>query len=143
MYHWFNKHLDLGRRPVVEEDFKPLTIAEMTVWDAATSEAAGRGEDYERSLLKNDDGRSDRQLAALPPTQCRRRWPSFARWWAARGRRDRRPRTAGRCRHRSTKCSAEKERGDLYGVHRAIAQQAGGEEIAGRLVASQSVEGRS
>ena len=34
MYHWFNKHLKLGlAEPIVEEDFEPLSIAEMTVWD--------------------------------------------------------------------------------------------------------------
>ena len=34
MYHWFNKHLKLGlREPILEEDYKPLSIDEMTVWD--------------------------------------------------------------------------------------------------------------
>ena len=36
MYHWFNKHLKLGlAEPIVEEDFRPLSVAEMSVWDAA------------------------------------------------------------------------------------------------------------
>ncbi len=48
MYSWFNKHLKLGfEEPIVEEDFKPLSIAEMTVWDAAHPKPAG-GDDYER-----------------------------------------------------------------------------------------------
>ena len=36
MYSWMNKHLQLGlEEPVVEEDYKPLSIAEMSVWDEA------------------------------------------------------------------------------------------------------------
>src|SRR5207249_2257456 len=34
MYGWFNKHLGLGLNdPIVEEDFTPLTIPELSVWD--------------------------------------------------------------------------------------------------------------
>ena len=34
MYQWFNKHLKLGfQEPIVEEDFEPLSVEEMTVWD--------------------------------------------------------------------------------------------------------------
>ncbi len=43
MYHWFNKHLKLGlEEPIVEEDYRPLSVAEMSVWDAAASGAARR-----------------------------------------------------------------------------------------------------
>jgi hypothetical protein len=34
MYAWFNKHLKCGLpEPIVEEDFQPLSVAEMGVWD--------------------------------------------------------------------------------------------------------------
>ena len=34
MYEFFNRHLGLGlESPIVERDFEPLTVAEMTVWD--------------------------------------------------------------------------------------------------------------
>jgi hypothetical protein len=68
MYQWFNKHLQLGlAEPVIEEDFKPLSVEEMTVWDSAHPKPAG-GEDYERALLKTISAASDQQMAALAPT---------------------------------------------------------------------------
>ena len=43
MYRWFNKHLKLGlEEPIVEEDFRPLSVAEMSVWDAQHPAAARR-----------------------------------------------------------------------------------------------------
>ncbi len=43
MYGWMNKHLKLGLpEPIVEQDFRPLSIAEMSVWDAGPSQAARR-----------------------------------------------------------------------------------------------------
>ncbi len=48
MYQWFNKHLQLGlEEPVIEEDFQPLSVAEMSVWDAEHPKPASGG-DYER-----------------------------------------------------------------------------------------------
>ncbi|HVX14933.1 MAG TPA: acetylxylan esterase [Pirellulales bacterium] len=68
MYSWFNKHLQLGYTdPIVEEDFVPLTVAEMTVWDD-THPKPPAGEDYERSLVKQITADADRQLAALVPS---------------------------------------------------------------------------
>ncbi len=67
MYHWMNKHLKLGlEEPVVEDDFKPLSIAEMSVWDAQHPKPKG-GDDYERSLLKWITADSERQMQALVP----------------------------------------------------------------------------
>ncbi|MBI3839762.1 MAG: acetylxylan esterase [Planctomycetia bacterium] len=67
MYHWFNKHLKLGlSEPILEEDYNPLSIAEMTVWDASHPKPASGG-DYERSLLKIMTEDSDRQISALLP----------------------------------------------------------------------------
>ena len=60
MYSWFNKHLKLGlEEPVVEEDYQPLSIAEMSVWDDRHPRPAGR--------LRSSTGlpaRSDRSDAA-------------------------------------------------------------------------------
>ncbi|HVA47202.1 MAG TPA: acetylxylan esterase [Pirellulales bacterium] len=67
MYSWFNKHLKLGYTdPIVEEDFVPLSVAEMTVWDDAHPKPAG-GDDYERSLIKQMTQDAERQIAALQP----------------------------------------------------------------------------
>ncbi len=67
MYHWFNKHFKLGlSEPILEEDYKPLSIAEMTVWDASHPKPAAGG-DYERSLIKTMTEDSDRQISALVP----------------------------------------------------------------------------
>lgn len=68
MYHWFNKHLRVGLpEPVIEEDFVPLTVAEMTVWDESHPKPP-QGGDYERSLLKFMTDDSERQIAALTPS---------------------------------------------------------------------------
>ncbi|HEY2148553.1 MAG TPA: hypothetical protein VGH32_11485, partial [Pirellulales bacterium] len=53
--------------PIVEEDFKPLSIPEMTVWDADHPRPAS-GPDFERSLLRSITQDSARQMAALAPT---------------------------------------------------------------------------
>lgn len=67
MYSWFNKHLGLGYQdPIVEEDFVPLSIAEMTVWDASHPKPPS-GDDYERSLAKYLTDDAQRQMAALVP----------------------------------------------------------------------------
>ena len=68
MYHWFNKHLALGlSEPILEEDYKPLPVDELTVWDASHPKPAGGG-DYERSLLKIMTEDSERQISALTPS---------------------------------------------------------------------------
>ena len=55
MYQWFNKHLQLGLdEPVVEEDYRPLSTAEMSVWDAQHPAPPG-GDEFERGLLRADD----------------------------------------------------------------------------------------
>ena len=68
MYGWMNDHLKLGlEKPIVEEDFKPLSIAEMSVWDADHPKPKG-GEEFERGLLRWVTEDSVRQIAALMPT---------------------------------------------------------------------------
>ena len=67
MYQFFNVHLKLGLpEPIVEGDFKPLSVTEMSVWDAAHPKPSC-GDDYERSLLRWITADSDRQLAAMAP----------------------------------------------------------------------------
>ncbi|HEX4144454.1 MAG TPA: acetylxylan esterase [Pirellulales bacterium] len=67
MYHWFNQHLQMGLpEPVVEEDYRSLSIAEMSVWDADHPKPSG-GEDYERRLLATMTEDAARQMAALTP----------------------------------------------------------------------------
>lgn len=76
MYNWFNKHLSIGaKEPIVEEDFKRLTTAEMTVWDDAHPKPEG-GPAFERKLLKIWKDDADKQLAALTPTDAK----SLDRW---------------------------------------------------------------
>jgi len=65
MYEFFNKHLKLGQStPIVERDFKPLTIEEATVWDARPAETV----DNELRILRGFANDQDRQLAALTPS---------------------------------------------------------------------------
>lgn len=67
MYQWMNKHLKLGlEAPIVEEDFRPLTKTEMSVWDEHHPPPPG-GDDFERELLQRLTEQSRRQLDALRP----------------------------------------------------------------------------
>ena len=68
MYEWFNEHLQLGLEgPVVERDYVPLSIAEMSVWDASHP-APPSGDEHERALVRELTARDERQLAKLTPT---------------------------------------------------------------------------
>lgn len=67
MYEFFNKHLNLGQQtPIVERDFKPLTQAEATVWDA-THPAPEPTIENELKILRGFAEDQDQQLAALTP----------------------------------------------------------------------------
>ena len=81
MYAWMNRHLRLGLpEPIVEEDFRPLSVAEMSVWDAQHPLPPG-GPDYERSLLRRMTDDSRRQIEALAP-RMRHRLKHTAALWA-------------------------------------------------------------
>ena len=69
MYRFMNDRLKLGlENPVLEEDFKPLSVAEeMTVWDKDHPRPKG-GDAFERSLLKRITTDAAKQMAALQPT---------------------------------------------------------------------------
>jgi len=67
MYAWLNKHLKLGfEEPIVEEDFQPLSKAEMSVWDEQHPAPAG-GVEFEKALLKGLADDSRRQIESLAP----------------------------------------------------------------------------
>lgn len=71
MYDWFNKHMQLGLDgPVIEQDWELLTPEEYTVWDKEHPQPAA-GEQYERSLTKYMAEQSDKQIAALAPTDAK------------------------------------------------------------------------
>lgn len=68
MYSWMNKHLKLGlKEPVVEQDFRRLTEAEMSVWDATHPKPPG-GPEFERKLTAWLTADADKQLAAARAT---------------------------------------------------------------------------
>ncbi len=71
MYHWMNKHLKLGlAEPILEEDFKPLSREELTVWDVEPNGKHPKpesGPKHEIGLLRWLAEDSEKQLAALTP----------------------------------------------------------------------------
>ncbi len=70
MYEWMNKHLRLGHStPIVEENFKPLSRDEMSVWNDEHPKPSGDavGEAYERKLLAQMTSEALRQYTALRP----------------------------------------------------------------------------
>ncbi len=72
MYQWFNRHLKLGLDdPVVEQDFEPLTDAEMTVWNDDHPQPTETGIEHERNLCAWFDQQSGQQLAAIEPTDAK------------------------------------------------------------------------
>ncbi len=95
MYEWFNKHLKLGHEgPIVEGDFKPLSIEEMSVWNDEHPKPSGEqvGEAYERKLLRQMADDADMQLAKLRADPKQEPFKDFERvvlgaWDALIGRR--------------------------------------------------------
>lgn len=76
MYSWFNQHLGLGlEEPVVEEDYEPLSEAQMSVWDEAHSQPPG-GDDHEREVTGWLTRQAAERLAALTPRDA----ASLAAW---------------------------------------------------------------
>ena len=67
MYEWFNKHLQLGfESPIVENDYVPLTVEELSVWDAAHP-APRPGSNYETKLLASMQASSGIDYLSSPP----------------------------------------------------------------------------
>ncbi len=76
MYAFVNRHLKLGlSEPIEEQPFRRLTREELTVWNDQHPQPPG-GPEFEHQLLKWLSEDSDRQLAALMPTD----GPSLARY---------------------------------------------------------------
>ena len=68
MYGWFNRQLKLGLpEPIVEEDYKRLSVPEMSVWDDQHPKPEG-GPDFERKLLRYLAEASEKQLNAACAT---------------------------------------------------------------------------
>lgn len=68
---FLNRQFGLGLpEPVIERDFVPLSVAEMSVWDADHSRPTGDdvGEAHERALVKQMSEASAKAIAALEPT---------------------------------------------------------------------------
>ncbi|NBT63799.1 MAG: hypothetical protein EBT02_18755 [Planctomycetia bacterium] len=62
-FTFLNHHFKLGHKsPVIENDFDPLTPAQLTVWDAQHPEPKTNGPDFERYLLKYFKDDSDKLL---------------------------------------------------------------------------------
>jgi hypothetical protein len=68
MYAWLNKHLKLGlNEPIIEADYQPLSVAEMSVWDEQHP-APPRGLQFEQKLLERITADSQRQIEAIRPS---------------------------------------------------------------------------
>ena len=68
MYEWFNKHLQLGfESPIVEEDYVPLTVEELSVWNAEHP-APSTSPDYETKLLASMEVSSGIDYSSNPPS---------------------------------------------------------------------------
>ncbi|HIG27845.1 MAG TPA: acetylxylan esterase, partial [Verrucomicrobiales bacterium] len=67
MYSLFNIHLGLGHKdPIVEQDFKRLTLEDHAVWNTAHPEPVG-GDDFEIKLTRHLADESDKQLRDFSP----------------------------------------------------------------------------
>lgn len=72
MYGWMNRHLGLGlKEPILESDYRRLTTAELSVWDAAHPAPKAADPDFERSLLRwvENDARAQLTAAAASSTR--------------------------------------------------------------------------
>lgn len=67
MYQFFNQHFKLGlESPVLEENFQPLSQAEMSVWDSKHPRPPA-GDAFERSFCQQLADEAARQVAAIAP----------------------------------------------------------------------------
>ncbi|MHC4173875.1 MAG: alpha/beta hydrolase family protein, partial [Planctomycetota bacterium] len=67
MYHWLNRHLDIGlAEPILEHSYNRLTREELSVWNDQHPRPEG-GTDFELRILKWLTNDAKRQVAALTP----------------------------------------------------------------------------
>ena len=68
MYQWMNRHLNLGLDdPVIEQDFQPLSDAEMAVWDADHPRPAESGMLHQQNVCRWFDQQATDKLTAIEP----------------------------------------------------------------------------
>ena len=69
-YTFLNKHFKLNQpAPVIERDFEPLSLEELSVWDASHPAPKAADPNFERNLLKWFTEDSDKQLRAAAATE--------------------------------------------------------------------------
>jgi dienelactone hydrolase len=67
MYHWLNRHLELGlAEPIVERSYERLTRAELSVWNDQHPRPEA-GPDFEIKLLEWLTENAGKQIAAMAP----------------------------------------------------------------------------
>jgi hypothetical protein len=67
IYSWFNKHLNLGfKDPIVEEDYRPLSIPDMSVWDEGHP-APPKDHEHQQAFLRGLADSTQKQIDALTP----------------------------------------------------------------------------
>ena len=137
MYQWFNKHLQMGLpEPVIEEDYRPLSIAEMTrVGRGPSAPDGGRGLRARSAGRMTED--ADAQIAALTPHDATS-WSQISRGGGRGDRRDRGPRaSAGRHRSRPSSSASQRSRRLAGDQPRWSAMPAEERRTAGRYPAAQ------
>ncbi len=64
-YTWLNRHFKLGfTEPVIERDYEPLKLEQLTVWDAQHPAPEAESPEFERTLLKWFADDAEKQLRA-------------------------------------------------------------------------------
>ncbi len=67
MYHWLNRHLNLGfEEPILERPYKRLKREQLSVWDNQHPRPEG-GPDFEHKLLEWLTDDAEKQITALAP----------------------------------------------------------------------------
>jgi dienelactone hydrolase len=70
VYTFINQHFNLSQKePVIERDFRPLSVEEMSVWDAKHPKPSGGqvGDEHERAVIRWMTEDAAKQVAALAP----------------------------------------------------------------------------
>jgi len=127
MYEWMNRHLKLGHRsPISERDFVPLSVSEMSVWNDKYPKPTG-GEAFEVKLMQEINTASNKQIAALTPTDAK----SLARYRETIGGAldamiGRRLSSVGKVEAERT---FKKDRGDYFEFAHLVRSKTHGEEV--------------
>lgn len=68
MYHFFNKHLQLGAGEIAEKDYRPLSKDEISVWDADHPMPAA-GDEAELQVVRGFDADARKLIGGLAPSK--------------------------------------------------------------------------